>query len=186
MNDEGGPTSRQRHRGSAKERQAQRRRRGAEDEDSPRWENAIERLKAAGLKGSQVRSAVIEVFFGVGGKITAEQLTARVRERTPGVSLPTVYRTLRVLVEHGLASASQLGREQTRFEPVARGPTVDRLVCVRCRAVVELVEHGIEELQSAAARRQGFELLSRKSEVRGVCPRCRRARDASPGADEGR
>lgn len=105
------------------------------------------------------------------------------------MSLTTVYRTLKVLLEHGLASASQLGREQTRFEPVARGPTVDRLVCVRCRAVVEIEEHGIEELQSAAARRQGFELLSRKSEVLGVCPRCRGPRDAaasSPDADEGR
>lgn len=147
------------------------------------WEDAVQWLKAAGLKNSQGRAAVIEAFFAQTGQVTAEEVAARVRERTDGVSVSTVYRTLKVLVEHGLASARQFGKGQARFKPAVRGPHLDRLVCTRCRVVVELIENGIGELQASAARRHGFEIHSRRSEVFGVCPRCRRLRDAATRPD---
>lgn len=142
-----------------------------------RWEDALQALKTAGLKSSRIRAAIIEAFFAVGEHVTPEELAARVRERTGPVSVSTVYRTFKVLVEHGLASAHQFGKGQARFEPALQRRHHDHLVCTRCRNVVEFVESRIEELQTAAARSHGFEIHSHKLEIYGVCPRCRGVSD---------
>lgn len=142
-----------------------------------RWEDAVQTLKTAGLKSSRIRAAIIEAFFAVGAHVTAEELAARVRERTGPVSVSTVYRTFKVLVEHGLASARQFRKGQARFEPALQRRHHDHLVCTRCAKVVEFVESRIEELQTASTRSHGFELYSHTLEIYGLCPRCRRVRD---------
>ena len=148
-----------------------------------RWEDAVQALKTAGLKSSRIRAAIIEAFFAVGEHVTPEELAARVRGRAGHVSVSTVYRTFKVLVEHGLASARQFGKGQARFEPALQRRRHDHLVCTRCSKVVDFVESRIEELQTAVARTHGFDIHSHKLEIYGLCPRCRRTRDMEAPPD---
>lgn len=129
-------------------------------------------LLRLGMNRSDVRSAILEAFVAHGDHVSADELTARVRERLPRVSPSTVYRTLNALVAAGLATARAFGDGHTRFEP-ASPEHHDHLICRRCGLVVEFRNDEIELLQDAVARRLGFEITSHKLELYGSCKECR-------------
>jgi Fur family transcriptional regulator, ferric uptake regulator len=134
-------------------------------------------LRARGLKRTAERTAVLEAFAAAGEHVSAEELTALVRHRLPGVSPSTVYRTLNVLVSAGLASERTFGDGHTRFEP-ERPEHHDHLICTSCGRIVEFRDDEIERLQTAVAQFFGFEIATHKYELYGTCPGCLTARNA--------
>jgi Fur family ferric uptake transcriptional regulator len=131
-------------------------------------------IEAKGLKHSRQRERIVRTFFGLSGHVTVEELVARARRDDPRVSVATVYRTMKLLVECGLASARQFGEGQTRYEPSAGRAHHDHLICVGCGDIVEFANEKIESLQEIVARRHGFEVESHKLELYGRCARCRK------------
>ena len=130
-------------------------------------------IERKGLKHSRQRERIVAAFFGAGGHLTVEELVARARREDPRVSVATVYRTMKLLVESGLASARQFGDGQTRYEPSAGRGHHDHLICTSCGTIVEFANEKIETLQELVARRHGFEVQSHKLELYGRCERCR-------------
>jgi Fur family ferric uptake transcriptional regulator len=131
-------------------------------------------IERRGLKHSRQRERIAQTFFGVDGHVTIEELVARARKDDPRVSVATVYRTMKLLVECGLASARQFGDGQTRYEPSAGRAHHDHLICTGCGAIVEFANERIETLQETVARRHGFEVETHKLELYGRCAACRR------------
>jgi len=72
-----------------------------------------------GLKTTRQRSLIIDTFFALGGHLSVEELWAKVREHDARVSVATVYRTMKLLHECGLAHARNFGDGQTRYEAAA-------------------------------------------------------------------
>jgi Fur family ferric uptake transcriptional regulator len=137
----------------------------------------IERM---GLKHSRQRERIADAFFAMEGHVTVDEVVARARRDDPRVSLATVYRTMKLLAESGLASARQFGDGQTRYEAAAGRDHHDHLICTGCGAIVEFANERIESLQALVARRHGFEVENHKLELYGRCARCRRP--ARPGS----
>lgn len=131
-------------------------------------------LQRKGMKRSMVRFAILEAFVAFRGHVSAEELTARVREHLPRASPSTVYRTLNLLVSAGLATSRTFGDGHTRFEPASTDHH-DHLICTACSRVVEFKDDTIERLQEAVAKRFGFEITSHKLELYGACKQCRTA-----------
>jgi len=132
-------------------------------------------LEQRGLKHSRQRELVAEVFFAAGGHLAIEQLIQRVHAQDPRVSVATVYRTMKLLSECGLAVARQFDGGQTRYEPGAGRAHHDHLICTGCGEIVEFANPRIEALQARVAEGHGFEVESHKLELYGRCARCRRA-----------
>jgi Fur family ferric uptake transcriptional regulator len=132
-------------------------------------------LKAKGLHESKVRDLVVDTFLAAREHVNLEEILERVRRKNPGVGMATVYRTMRLLEEAGLAHARDFGSGTTLYE-VALGPHHDHLVCEKCGLIVEFVSEKIEELQDAVASQHGFELRHHRHELFGLCERCRRGR----------
>jgi Fur family transcriptional regulator, ferric uptake regulator len=132
-------------------------------------------IEREGLKHSRQRELIVEAFFGMNGHVTVEELVARVRKDDPRVSLATVYRTMKLLAECGLASARQFGDGQTRYEAAAGREHHDHLICRICGDIVEFSNDRIEALQDAIAKHHGFEVESHKLELYGRCAQCRRS-----------
>jgi Fur family transcriptional regulator, ferric uptake regulator len=128
-----------------------------------------------GMKQSRQRNLIVEAFFAMGGHVPVEAVVARVREQDARVSVATVYRTMKLLVESGLATARHFGDGQTRYEPAMRRHHHDHLICTTCGAIVEFESERIEELQDRVARRHGFEVEHHRLEIYGRCARCRGA-----------
>jgi Fur family ferric uptake transcriptional regulator len=129
------------------------------------------RLKDRGLKHSAARDVVVEAFLEAGTHVSIEQLLERARAREPAISYSTVYRTLRLLVDQGLAAERDFGGAQALFEPTGTRHH-DHLVCLSCGKVQEFEHAGIEKLQEKAARRLGFEITSHRLELYGRCSSC--------------
>jgi Fur family ferric uptake transcriptional regulator len=135
-------------------------------------------IEERGLKHSRQRERIAETFFAMGGHVTVEQLVVRVRREDPRMSVATVYRTMKLLAECGLAVTRQFGDGQTRYEAAAGRAHHDHLICTECGEIVEFANERIEVLQALVARRHGFEVESHRLELYGRCARCRATRRA--------
>jgi Fur family transcriptional regulator, ferric uptake regulator len=130
-------------------------------------------LARRGLKRSRQRARIAEIFFEMPGHVSVDELVLRVRREDRRVSVATVYRTMKLLSEGGLAIARQFGDGQTRYEVAAGRAHHDHLICTGCGAIVEFANDAIEVQQAAVARRHGFEVERHRLELYGRCAACR-------------
>jgi Fur family transcriptional regulator, ferric uptake regulator len=128
-------------------------------------------LEDHNLKHTKQREAILEVFLEVEGHITGEELHRRVRRKFPQIGYTTVYRTMKLLCEAGLASERHFDDGVTRFE--IQHEHHDHLVCVRCGKIVEFECSMIESAQERIVKAHGFRLLRHRHELYGHCPGCR-------------
>ncbi|MCA9544018.1 MAG: transcriptional repressor [Myxococcales bacterium] len=127
-------------------------------------------MRHQGLKFTQQRRLITEVFFDPDLRDehpSTEELYLRVRARDARVGYATVYRTLKLLVDAGLANPTRFGDKQVRYEPEMPGEHHDHLVCQECGAVLEFEEHAIEALQEAVAAKFGFALTDHRMVLYG-------------------
>jgi Fur family ferric uptake transcriptional regulator len=125
-----------------------------------------------GLKSTRQRSLITDTFFASEGHLSVEELWAKVRTTDARVSVATVYRTMKLLGESGLAHARNFGDGQTRYEAAVGRHHHDHLICTRCGTIVEFENDRIETMQDAVARRHGFRVTSHKMELYGLCKNC--------------
>src|SRR5882672_6607195 len=125
-----------------------------------------------GLRSTEQRRLIIDTFFRAPAHITIEELLGQVRSADPRVGYATVYRTLKLLAESGVASERHFGDGLTRYE-LADGDTHhDHLICIECHGITEFEEPRIESLQDQVAERHGFDLRMHKHELYGICVDC--------------
>src|SRR5262249_45777208 len=136
-----------------------------------------------GLKNTRQRALIIDTFFGTGGHLSVEDVWNKVRSQDAKVSVATVYRTMKLLSECGLAHVRNFGDGQTRYESAAGRGHHDHLICTRCGTIVEFENDRIEALQEAVARRHGFKVTSHKMELYGLCAKCRQAVESGARSD---
>jgi Fur family transcriptional regulator, ferric uptake regulator len=128
-----------------------------------------------GLRSTAQRRLVTDVFFRSRGHLSIEELLAQVRAQDSKVGYATVYRTLKMLAESGLANERHFGDGVSRYEIAHHGSHHDHLICVKCGRIEEFEDERIEKLQEGVAKRHGFALTSHKHELYGVCGDCRTA-----------
>ena len=139
----------------------------------PGWRARLEKyIRTRGGRVTRTRMQVAEVFFALGGHPAIEQLAAEVHARHPGIGNATIYRTMKLLCDSGLADMHRFGESFTRFEPVEPGGHHDHLICTRCGAIIEFGDETMERLQEAITRRHGFVMESHRLEIFGMCARC--------------
>ena len=127
-------------------------------------------LSEKGLHASSQRDLILKEFFRGHRHLTIEEWLAKVRPVAPQVGYATVYRTLKLLEECGLAARREF-RGQVRFEPVSDHHH-DHLICTKCGKIIEFENDKIEVLQLSVARKYKFSLKSHKMELYGHCSRC--------------
>jgi Fur family ferric uptake transcriptional regulator len=129
-------------------------------------------VRRNGLKSTQQRDVIVDLFLRSKGHISIDDLLARVRRKNPNIGYATVYRTLKLLTQAGIAAARQFGDGQTRFEVQEDETHHDHLICVECGLILEFENDSIEKLQDEmAARLGGFQLVRHKLELYGLCPK---------------
>jgi Fur family ferric uptake transcriptional regulator len=139
------------------------------------WRDYLTRRR---LNTTSQREVIVDQFFKTRDHISIDELLARVRRRQPRVGYATVYRTLKLLVDSGLAVERQFGDGQARFEVV--GDHHDHLICTKCGLILEFEDDEIEELQEKIATRLGgFTVIRHRHELYGLCPKARGEADGT-------
>lgn len=126
------------------------------------------------LKNTPQRRLIVEVFFTSGKHLSTEELYTVVRSVDSSIGQATVYRTLKLLCEAGLAKELHFGESTARYEPVKDDSHHDHLICTSCGKNIEVMDEGIERLQDDLARRNGFILTSHRMILYGICDACRK------------
>jgi Fur family ferric uptake transcriptional regulator len=126
-----------------------------------------------GLRSTAQRRLVTDVFLRAGGHLSIEDLWEKVRRRDPKVGYATVYRTLKLLRDSGLASERRFGDGVSRYEIAHEDEHHDHLICTECGRIVEFEDDRIEKLQDELAAKHGFALTRHRHELYGVCPDCK-------------
>ncbi|NOZ87442.1 MAG: transcriptional repressor [Deltaproteobacteria bacterium] len=140
----------------------------------PRWTRFEEFLRSRGLRHSASRGLVVEIFFSNEGSISAEELWLAVKNQVPGIAVSTVYRTLRLLVDSGLARTCE-GQGTVHYEPRSKASR-DRIICMDCGKVMDLDLPEADLLQERIAMRLGYTVEQRELFMYGRCPACLRRR----------
>ncbi|MDO8444540.1 MAG: transcriptional repressor [Deltaproteobacteria bacterium] len=131
-------------------------------------------IEEKGLKSTTQRDEIVNVFFTLKDHVSIEELHHKVQKKNPKIGYTTVYRTLKLLTESGLAHERQFGDGQARYEPVTTEEHHDHLICLRCGTILEFENKKIEKLQEDVAKQHGFEVKNHKLELYGYCKKCRK------------
>ncbi|MBI1908710.1 MAG: transcriptional repressor [Deltaproteobacteria bacterium] len=127
-------------------------------------------LKEKGLHATRQRDLIIKEFFKKHRHLTIEEWLGLFRKSDPKIGYATVYRTLKLLGECGLAHKREFGG-QVRYEHVTDHHH-DHLICLKCGKIIEFEDDRIEALQKTVCRSHQFRLINHKMELYGYCARC--------------
>jgi len=131
-------------------------------------------MKQKGFKSTRQRDIIASEFFKCEDHITAEDLYIKINKRHKDIGSTTVYRTLKLLAESGLATARVFADQLTRYEPVSEDEHHDHLICLDCGSIIEFEDPKLERLQEKIASEFGFSIVDHKMEFYGYCRDCKR------------
>jgi Fur family ferric uptake transcriptional regulator len=129
-------------------------------------------LRDRGLKMTGPRETVLEAFLKLERHVTAEELLAASRRLDPSIGQATVFRTIKLFAEAGLAREACPDEGGRRYEHAYRHEHHDHLVCERCGKIVEFRDEAIERAQEAIYRAHGYRPGGHLLELKGQCPDC--------------
>lgn len=134
---------------------------------------ALERLAEHGYRLTRPRQAVVRCLLEAGDWLRPEEVLSRARFHCPSLGLVTVYRTLALLEEVGIARRIHVEQGCHGYAPAGLDHG-HHLVCRSCHQVVEFP--GSEDLAPLIAqisRKTGFVVEDHLLELTGRCPACR-------------
>ncbi len=137
-------------------------------------------LHQDGKRLTPQRRKVLDLFerIGPGRHLSAEDVHQKLVQSKSKVSLATIYRTLRLLVEMGFIHELELSEGGHRFELASHDhPDHHHLVCVRCGRTEEFESESVLKAGLVAAESIGFKLLESTLNVRAICPNCQIAQN---------
>jgi len=141
-----------------------------------------ERLASREHRLTPQREAIVRLFLDrPEAHFSADDVFVRIRNSHPDIGLATVYRTLDLLVELGILRQVDFGagRSQYELDLSESGHFHHHLICLQCGHVREFEPDGLEDLEAAAARETGFEVVDHSLRFYGYCSDCRRGGSTS-------
>ncbi len=136
--------------------------------------DALEAIRDRGLRLTPQRRLVYAALAEHAGHATADQLCSAISLKVPGFQRTTVYRTLDLLVELGLARRVQLGHASA-YEAVRDGSDLHQhLVCELCGSTTDIWVPQLLEGVRTATSQIGFELEQVELVGHGRCRACAR------------
>src|SRR6266550_3545880 len=132
-------------------------------------------IQKKGLKRTAQRDLILDVFLRTERHLSNEDLYRLVQEQDASVGQTTVYRTLKLLTDAGLAREVRFGDGRTHYEHNYKHQHHDHMICSECGRIIEFFSAELEAIQDAMAAKHRFEVTQHLLRIIGVCAECRRA-----------
>lgn len=136
------------------------------------FETYIGFIKRKRLKLTGQRDEILSAFLKVGRHLSVDELHGIVRRGDPRIGLVTVFRTLKLLCEAGIAKEVGFDERRKRYEPCSGQEHHDHLICEQCGSITEVLEPEIERLQDMLCNKFQFTPQRHKMEIYGACRKC--------------
>ena len=130
-----------------------------------------EYMNTGGKRNTRQRDVIVDVFFEVGSErhLSLQELQEQVQRVEPGVGFATVYRTMKMLTDAGVAHERRFDEGTTRYELAEVGEHHDHLICIDCGHIFEFEDEVIESRQREVATRLGLEITTHRHEIYATC-----------------
>ena len=151
--------------------------------NSEEQEVLLKHIQKRGLKRTAQRDLILDIFLRTEEHLSSEDLYRLVQKDDPSIGQTTVYRTLKLLTEAGLAREVRFGDGRTHYEHNYKHQHHDHMICSECGRIIEFFSAELEAIQDAMAAKHRFEVTQHLLRIIGVCAECRRAMKAA-GKDE--
>ena len=125
------------------------------------------RCAATGMRMTEQRRVIARVISDSEDHPDVETLYERASKIDSGISIATVYRTVRLFEEAGILDRHDFGDGRSRYEAAPEAHH-DHLIDVETGKVIEFVDPELEALQKVIAERLGFRLVDHRMELYGV------------------
>jgi len=120
-----------------------------------------------GLRITEQRRVIARVLGDADDHPDVEALHERAAAIDPGISIATVYRTVRLFEEAGILERHDFGDGRARYEAAAESHH-DHLIDVETGRVIEFTDSELELLQRRIAEKLGYRLVDHRMELYGV------------------
>ncbi len=132
----------------------------------------LEHIQKAGLRKTGQRDLILEVFLQTEEHLSSEDLYWLVQKKDPALGHTTVYRTLKLLTEAGLAREVRLGDGKTYYEHHFEHEHHDHMICTECGKVIEFFSPELEAMQDEMAEKYNFKPTHHSLRILGFCDVC--------------
>ncbi len=120
-----------------------------------------------GLRITEQRRIIAKVISEADDHPDVEKLYERASAIDGGISIATVYRTVRLFEEAGILDRHDFGDGRARYEAAPEAHH-DHLIDVETGKVIEFVDPELEALQKQIAEKLGYRLVDHRMELYGV------------------
>ncbi len=129
-------------------------------------------LQKNGHKLTRQRQVILEVFLKMDGHPSPEEIHKEIRRKGYRLSLATIYRTLKMLLEAGFVRKLEFGDGQSRYERQKEGNQHLHMICKCCGQTLEAPAMDVDWLFEELAEKHAFVLHSYTTYLYGLCNAC--------------
>ena len=119
-----------------------------------------------GIRLTDQRRLVAKVMSDSHDHPDVDELHKRVNKLDPKISIATVYRTVKLFEEAGVAAKHDFKGTKARYEQAPKEHH-DHLIDVNTGEITEFVNEDIEKLQEKVAVKLGYKLVDHRLELYG-------------------
>src|SRR5499433_365634 len=107
----------------------------------------LRHLRSVGLKHTEQRSTILRTFVETRAHLSTDELYQLVRKKDAHIGITTVYRTLKLLADCGLASEVAFHDGIARYEHQYNRRSHHHMVCTECGSSVEFFSPEVRKLE---------------------------------------
>jgi Fur family ferric uptake transcriptional regulator len=130
-------------------------------------------LKNNTLKFTKQRELILKFLYENNSHFTPEDIYMLLKKENPNINIgiATVYRTLTLLEDSGIASSISFGAQGKKYELGLKNHH-DHLICSECGKIIEFFDETIEEQQEKIAKKFNFKMSDHTMKIVGLCENC--------------
>ncbi|WP_448574093.1 Fur family transcriptional regulator [Trichothermofontia sp.] len=135
-------------------------------------------LNERGWRLTPQRETILNIFKDLpkGNHLSAEDLYNLLHEQGEGISLSTIYRTLKLMARMGILRELELAEGHKHYELNQPYPYHHHhLICVRCNKTIEFKSDQVLKIGTKTSQKEGYHLLDCQLTIHAICPACQRS-----------
>jgi len=130
-------------------------------------------LNAKGWRLTPQRQLILQLFQNLpkGRHLSAEELFELLEKRSEGISLSTIYRTLKLMTRMGILRELELAEVHKHYELNTAAPNHHHhIVCTQCNMTIEFENNMITKQAIKQVEKSGLELIDCQLTIYAICP----------------
>lgn len=132
----------------------------------------VPQLRERGFRMTSQRMAILHVLHHTGVHLSPVEVYQHAQAELPGLTEPTVYRTLEFLADNGLVRPSYSSNGHLTYE--ISGSEHHHMICRECKAEIEVDHNLLESMYRLLEETSGYRSIDSHVTFFGICPNCQK------------